>query len=229
MEITTAQNVFLDQEKAGVGERFLAILIDLVIITGILIFFVLITSGTIFYTYAMVIGGILYIGYNFFSELLFNGQSFGKNILNIKVVDLGGEKAGFYQYLIRNLIRPVDYMMGLGLAFMIFNEKGQRIGDIAAGTFVVKISKEINYSETAFVELDKEYKPVLSRFQVERLNAQHIELIKTVLDDSKKNLRYETVGKLYFKVCSIMQIEQDELTRMQFLETVIKDFNHYQL
>jgi uncharacterized RDD family membrane protein YckC len=229
MEINTAQNVYLSQEKAGIGERFLAILIDLVIITGIIITTSLITQGTDAFNYVIIFNGILLMLYHFLAELLFNGQSLGKNILQIRIVDVSGENAGFYQYLIRNLLRPIDYFLGLGLAFMIFNKKGQRIGDISAGTYAVKINKEVNYLETAYIELTKEYKPKYKRFQVERLNAQHIELIKTVLNDSKKNLRYETVGKLYFKVCSIMQIEQDEQTRMDFLETVIRDFNFYQL
>lgn len=228
MEISTSQNVYLNQEKAGIGERFLAFIIDAAILIGFLIATSFLASGTSILKYIMILNGIMFLAYPFIFELYMNGQTFGKLITNIRVVDVSGEKAGFYQYLIRNLLRPVDYVLGLGLIFMIFNKKGQRIGDLSGGTFVIKHSHEADYLDTVFVEVEENYTPVLMRYQIEKLNAQHIELIKTVLEDSEKKLRFEMVGVLYQKVCDILQVEQKELTHFVFLETVIKDFNYYQ-
>jgi len=229
MEIGTTQNVNLTSEKAGIGERFLALIIDFLILGGISIALALIfrISGIIDYVFIFL--GFLFTFYHFLFELFYNGKSIGKNILNIRIVTINGEKAGFYQYLIRNLLRPIDYFFGLGLVFMAFNSKGQRLGDIAAGTYAIKLNKETDYKETVFIDLDEGYKPLLERYQLEHLNPQHIELIKTVIADSKQQLRYDAVEKIYNKVCDIIGVEQNELTRINFLEIVVKDFNYYQL
>lgn len=229
MEINTSQNVNLNSEKAGVGERFLALLIDFLILMGFAVATSLVFRETDAMYFILILNGFLFAFYHFLFELFYNGKSFGKNIMNIRVVAINGEKAGFYQYLIRNLLRPVDYFFGLGLVFMVFNSKGQRIGDISAGTFAIKLNRVAAYQETAFTLLEDDYRPTLERFQLERLSPQHIELIKTVLSDSKKNLRFESVKKLYHKVCNIMEVEQKELTHIDFLDTVVKDFNYYQL
>ena len=229
MEIGTTQNVNLNSEKAGIGERFLALIIDFSILAGFSIVLVLIFRNSAAIDYVVVLIGFLFAFYHFLFELFYNGKSIGKNIVNIRIVAINGEKAGFYQYLIRNLLRPIDYIFGLGLVFMVFNSKGQRLGDISAGTYAIKLNKVTDYKDTAFIDLEVSYKPLLERYQLERLNPQHIELIKTVIADSKQHLRYESVEKLYHKVCSIIDIEQTKLTRINFLEVVIKDFNYYQL
>jgi len=229
MEIGTTQNVNLTSEKAGIGERFLALIIDFSILAGISIALALIFRNSGIIDYVFILLGFMFVFYHFLFELFYNGKSFGKNIVNIRIVAINGEKAGFYQYLIRNLLRPIDYIFGLGLVFMVFNSKGQRLGDISAGTYAIKLNKVTDYKDTVFIDLDENYKPLLERYQLEHLNPQHIELIKTVIADSKKQLRYESVEKIYHKVCSIIDVEQNELTRLNFLEMVIKDFNYYQL
>lgn len=229
MEIYTTQNVYITQEKAGIGERFLAVLIDLVILTGFSILTLFLTSKTELFVFVSIFNGILFFLYPLIFEYTMNGQTLGKLFLKIRVVDISGENAGFYQYLIRNLLRVVDYIFGLGLVFMIFSEKDQRIGDLAAGTYVVKIKNEMEYSNTAFAEVNETHVPVLQRFQAEKLTAQHIEIIKEVLADSEKNMRFEAVGQLYEKVCQIIDHEQKELTHIDFLDGVVKDFNYYNL
>ena len=229
MEIGTTQNVNLTSEKAGIGERFLALIIDFLILGGISIAFALIFRNSGIIDYVFIFLGFLFTFYHFLFELFYNGKSIGKNILNIRIVAINGEKAGFYQYLIRNLLRPIDYFFGLGLVFMAFSSKGQRLGDIAAGTYAIKLNKETDYKETVFIDLDEGYKPLLERYQLEQLNPQHIELIKTVMADSKQQLRYDAVEKIYHKVCDIIGVEQNEITRINFLEIVVKDFNYYQL
>jgi len=228
MEILTSQNVNLITEKAGVGDRFLAILIDMLVIGAISILSIILVNGSKSEQYIFVFNSILFLGYNFFFELFGKGRSIGKHILNTRVVSVDSEKLSFIQLFIRNILRPVDYLFGLGLVFMIFNSKSQRIGDLAAGTYVIKLRK-IDREEVAFTDLEEEYNPLLDRYQLEKISPKTIELIKEVINDSKKKLRYEAVKQLYLKITSIMEIEQSDLTHIQFLEIVVKDYNYYQL
>ena len=81
------------------------------------------------------------IGYGIVLEWLWNGQTLGKRILRLRVVDEGGHRLHFSQIVVRNLLRfvdslPVFYFVG-GVA-TLFNRRAQRLGDIAAGTVVVR-------------------------------------------------------------------------------------------
>ena len=229
MEIGTTQNVFLDWKKAGIGERFLALLMDIAIISGIVILMAFLQLFDKAPKIALVISGLLFYFYHVIMEIFNHGQSFGKNIMKIRVVSYNGEKAGVYQYIIRNLIRPIDYFFGLGLVVMIATEQDQRLGDLAAGTVVIKLAKEVTYEETVHEVVEDDYKPVFKKHQLEKLSTNNIELIKSTLDDCLKNRRYEAVALLHHKVSGIMEIEQDNLTHIEYLQAVVKDFNYYEL
>ncbi len=87
---------------------------------------------------------IISIGYGIAMEWFWNGQSIGKKVFKLKVVDEEGLRLQFSQIVIRNLLRFVDSLPALyliGGVTSIFNSKYQRIGDIVAGTVVMRIIK----------------------------------------------------------------------------------------
>jgi len=228
MEIGTTQNVLLNWKKAGIGERFLALLIDFVVLTGIIILLTFLQIDHWSWLYLLIISLVLFF-YFMLMEIFNHGQTFGKNIMNIRVVSSNGEKAGVFQYIIRNLIRPVDYLFGLGLIVMIATEKDQRLGDLAAGTIVIKLEKEVTYEETVHEVVEADYRPYFKRHEIEKLTPKNIELIKTTLNDSSKNRRYKAVSLLYSKVKEIIGTDDTQLNHIEFLKTVVKDFNYYEL
>lgn len=76
---------------------------------------------------------------------MFNhGQSFGKKLINIRVVKVDGSTPSIGSYLLRWLLFPIDgpITSGLGLLVVLLNKNNQRLGDLAAGTMVIK---EKNY------------------------------------------------------------------------------------
>jgi uncharacterized RDD family membrane protein YckC len=75
-------------------------------------------------------------------ESSFRGQTVGKMIARIKVVSETGARCSFYQALVRNFIRPIDFLFfyGLGAFFILVSPKNQRLGDQAAKTIVVHAS-----------------------------------------------------------------------------------------
>ncbi len=87
---------------------------------------------------------IISIGYGIVMEWFWNGQSIGKKVFKLKVVDEEGLKLQFSQIIIRNLLRFVDALPSLylvGGVTSLLNSKYQRIGDIVAGTVVMRIMK----------------------------------------------------------------------------------------
>lgn len=87
---------------------------------------------------------LVQFGYAMITEWSWRGQTIGKRLLRLRVVDVAGHRMQFSQVAIRNLLRAVDVLPGLylvgGLA-MLISKRGQRLGDLAANTVVIRIPK----------------------------------------------------------------------------------------
>jgi len=155
LEVETPEHVMLDLEVAGVGSRLLAAVLDTVILTGIgaaaalLVAFltsygVLPGSGAGFTWLAALLVGAgfaLWNGYFILFEGLRAGQTPGKRFVGIRVVQDTGHAVTMGSAVIRNLLRiadalPPPYLLGLGL--IAFHPRGKRLGDLVAGTVVVR-------------------------------------------------------------------------------------------
>ena len=94
------------------------------------------------------VGGVivfaLFWGYYMVSEVTTNGQTLGKRALGLRVIKEGGYPLSFADAAIRNLVRIVDFLpffYGVGLLCMMVNRRWQRLGDLAAGTIVIKTER----------------------------------------------------------------------------------------
>jgi uncharacterized RDD family membrane protein YckC len=168
--IDTPENVTFGYEVAGIGNRFIAALLDgflLAMALGLLNILVLVAlhlagaldgilvaldetelswmGGLLLALYALLNFSLIW-GYFFAFELLWNGQTPGKRVAKVRVVRLDGNPAGFTESAVRNLVRIIDFLpagYGVGLVTMFFNRQARRLGDLAAGTLVVKDRGEI--------------------------------------------------------------------------------------
>lgn len=157
-KVVTPENVEIGYELAGIASRGLAVLIDLslyvlglVTIYLLVIIFILIAGGTLpayptfwFVALLLILAFFVHWGYFVFFEVLYQGQTPGKKLMKIRVVQDGGYPLTFIPSVIRNLIRAVDAFpfYGLGILFVLLNPHQKRLGDLAAGTIVVKERKE---------------------------------------------------------------------------------------
>lgn len=163
VEIRTPENIGLAYEVAGLGSRGAALILDTLLqmaaLAGIILLFLAVTSalGGIQRLAAvgnslsswMVAGAILlaevvYNGYFLLFESLWKGQTPGKKLVSIRVIMEDGRALSFRAALIRNLLRAADSLPGLywpGIVVAFLNRDGRRIGDIAAGTVVVKLQR----------------------------------------------------------------------------------------
>jgi len=152
--IATPERVSFDYQVAGLGTRAIAQLLDLLIVAGILIavfFFAsaaaTVTGSSTVGTLILIIGAFIVVfGYFWISEALFSGQTVGKKAFRLRAVGDRGEPLTFMQAGIRNVVRIVDFLpygYGVGMIVLFANGKGKRLGDLAAGTTVVKDSDHV--------------------------------------------------------------------------------------
>lgn len=155
-ELELPEEIDLQVELANVGSRTLAILADIAL--GGLVLFIgyaltillardiadeFVTGRRLKVVAFFVLFGFQWIYFNFF-EWLWNGQTPGKRLLNLRVIKVDGSPVSGVDVLLRNLSRPIDTLgpMGLiGLVMIFVSRKAQRLGDLLARTLVIHETK----------------------------------------------------------------------------------------
>lgn len=230
-QIETAQNISIEQNVAGIGERILAFLVDLVIIIAynIMAFLILAgikeDSGSLMMYYIVL--GIPSFLYFLVWETFWNGRSPGKALLQIKVVRKDGSRPQFSNYLVRWLLRFIDItitMGGVAVVTILLNGKGQRLGDIAGGTTVISEKKKVNIDNTLSVDLPENYQPKYP--QVTVLNDFDIQEVKNIYQQARREGQHHIILSLSGKLADLMDINVDERP-MDFVQRVINDYNYY--
>jgi uncharacterized RDD family membrane protein YckC len=144
--IVTPEAVLLEFETAGLGSRLLALVVDLVVLTGLFFGLGLVTSllslGSVVVSQVLATVGtaVLLFGYPVYGALRWDGRSVGKRSVGLRVVTLEGGPVTFRHAAVRSALMLVDYApLGVPAALAIFfSENDQRLGDMAAGTLVMR-------------------------------------------------------------------------------------------
>jgi uncharacterized RDD family membrane protein YckC len=156
MRIETPEQIGVDLELAGLGTRFLAQIVDWfwkVLISAILLFvgsvvLVLVTQlnpiekkSPVMIAVVISILYCLWLGYAIYFELRWNGQTPGKRFVKIRAVQQNGAPLDARAACIRNLLAIADFLPAfhlLGAILILLTTNRQRLGDLAAGTIVVR-------------------------------------------------------------------------------------------
>jgi uncharacterized RDD family membrane protein YckC len=148
--IATPEGVDLELTLAGVGSRFTSALVDLAIQLALLgafavLFFVGVSDvvgggglGTAIFT---VLSFLLFAGYDILFEVYASGRTPGKRLNGLRVVRDDGSPVGFLTSAVRNVLRLIDILPTLylvGILSILTTRRNQRLGDLAAGTLVVR-------------------------------------------------------------------------------------------
>ena len=251
-------NIELEFVAASFPRRLLAWLIDLTI----LIFFGWLAIHVVqwfaknagFKTSIIVFTVLLIIllTYHLICEATMNGQSFGKKMMSIRVVNENGGQPGIGQLTVRWLIRTSDMMvfslflsvpaaaqsangnyfwqiaipMGLFITDIILvnaSKKNQRLGDMLAHTILIKASQKHSIQDTVFLTIADNYKPSFP--QVMQLSDRDINSLKGILDTAKKRGDYHLAEMASEKIKNHLKIDTP-LSPFQFLEVLLKDYNY---
>jgi uncharacterized RDD family membrane protein YckC len=234
--IQTSQNIHLEQSVASIGERILAQLIDYLLFAayGLIAKYIDMILVGIFHINSMVLPILLTLPclfYDLFCEFFFNGQNVGKRIMKLKVVTVNGSQPEVMSYFIRWMFRIIDTVMSLGgvaTFTIIFNGKGQRLGDIAAGTRVIRLKPVIHSDLFTNQQLPVNYQPVFREAENLTDNDYRIlrEIFESRMSDSETvfvNHLMENAKKQY---CLKLNIST-QLSAKNFLNTLEKDFVYY--
>ncbi|OIQ29709.1 MAG: RDD family protein [Bacteroidetes bacterium MedPE-SWsnd-G2] len=240
LQINTTQNVKIIFTAASVGERILAYGIDWLI----KIAYAIVTYLVIFKVFGIdsVLNGmddwsriavmlLFYlpaIFYTLIFEAILDGQTPGKRVLKIKVVKIDGYQASLADFVMRWFFRIIDVNTNMGivaLVSIISSSKSQRLGDMGAGTSVITLRNKINMSHTILEDLESTYVPTYP--SVINLSDNDMRIIKDTFIVAKKSKDYETLIKLRTKIMSVMDIKEKQGSDMEFIDTVLKDYNYY--
>lgn len=232
IDITTGQNIVIKYEPAGIIRRMFALLIDFIIITVyvIVIIFLIVdwkidfpTPIENFLLFVFLAPAVLYF---LLFEVFSGGRTPGKMALGIRVTMADGTRPSLTSYFLRYLLLPIDFSTWLGALFILFSKKQQRIGDMAAGTIVVRhVKPPVLDLDKDFYEFLPDYKPTFP--QVELLSDGQIRFISNILFGPKnKRSISSSISSLSQKVKEVIKVESSLEDRL-FLETVVRDYNYY--
>jgi uncharacterized RDD family membrane protein YckC len=228
-QIETAQNIRIEQPKANLTDRIFAFLIDLLIQGGYFfaLFFILGVMGlregenTIL---LFMLLGIPPFCYYFLFEWLMNGQTPGKAAMEIRVVMTNGARPGFLSCFIRWVFRLIDITLttgGVAILCILLNRRGQRLGDLAAGTTVISIKNKYSLKDSLFTETIENHEPLYP--QVAILTDQQIREIQDIFQKALRTKNYKAIKLLAHKVEGMLEISS-ETKPLEFIERVIKDY-----
>lgn len=229
--IVTGQYVCIQQATASIGDRIFAQIIDWLVLlaymalsiwflskinAGELWFFFLETVPLLFYTLCM--------------EVFNRGQTLGKMAMKMRVVKMDGSTPTLGTYLMRWLLYIID---GPGLGFVgilsiVLTKHNQRLGDLAAGTVVIKIQnyRKIQVNLDEYDYLTQNYTPRYP--QATDLSLEQIEIIARTVNTPRKDFAAHLV-QLSQKVQQKLNITRQEPTDMDFLQRILRDYQYYAL
>jgi uncharacterized RDD family membrane protein YckC len=237
IQIDTAQNVSLDVPIAGLGDRLIAGLIDYALLGAYGIGMVLLV-GTIgasvdslpFTGTLIVVASLPFLLYFLLCEIFLDGQSIGKRYMNIKVTRRDGTPASVGNYVVRWLLRPIDMSItsGLGAVLTILiTGTGQRLGDLAAGTTVVKVEEQQSVRDLTYATIDENHAP---RFpEVQHLSDEDVATASDVLNVLKykrRSYRRRDMGRRTKRALEQKMGISSDLAPRDFLEAVVKDYTN---
>jgi uncharacterized RDD family membrane protein YckC len=237
--IETAQHVNINYKPAGISERILAYFVDFIVLGIYWVVLGMISSlsdssgspgsseENMWLVYVIILLPVML--YHLVMEILWNGYTVGKWLIGIRVVKLDGTRPSVSNYLIRWLIRLFEITMTSGVvAFftLLLNGKGQRLGDIAAKTCVIKVGKRTKIDDTMFEDIDDNYEAVFP--QVVELTDKEISVINEVLKSRRgydRSAWLTMIARTRVLIQEKTGILNSGMGDIEFLKQIVKDYN----
>ena len=158
---------------------------------------------------------------------MWNGQTPGKRINKTRVVKLDGSKPTLGNYLLRWMMRIIDIQMATGsvaVLTILLNGKGQRLGDLAAGTTIISEKKRVTLQEVLLADAAEDYSPTFQ--QVTLLSDADAQTIKKLYHTALQKRKHAIIIKLHERIIEITGIKT-ELKPIDFLKVVLTDYDYY--
>jgi uncharacterized RDD family membrane protein YckC len=254
MRIETPEQIGVDLELAGLGSRFVAQMIDWLwkfVFTMLLVVVGSITMGLLgdgkmlehptMLAAALVVSIIyvLWLGAGIYFEVRWNGQTPGKRFAGIRVIRIGGAPLDAQAACVRNLLAVADFLPTfhlLGAILILLTTNRQRLGDLAAGTIVIRersagVSPEFGDELTAHASDAVRFTPT----QLSALAPTDRAIIRSFLQrynamnrDGRERLALKMADNIVRKTGFVLQVDfQDGEEARVFLASLLRDLEEY--
>lgn len=234
ISIQTAHNVTIEYAVASVADRILAVLVDGLVQLAYIgtIIFLLSYFPNFISNEFWVLVIIMYVPIMFYelvSEIALEGQTLGKKALNIKVIQLDGSQPSISSFIIRWLIRLIEVSSfggAVALLALFVSSKGQRIGDVAANTTVVKLRALNKVLRPTISEIeDKDsYLPMFP--EALKLTDKDVNVAREVLLSYRQTNNTELIKTMNYRLRELLGIYHTTLNDVDFLRQLIKDYDN---
>jgi uncharacterized RDD family membrane protein YckC len=236
VELFTTQNVSIAYELASLRERAFAAMLDAMIYvaTGLILLIVMALAafqGLTFLHYVVFVAYALFAAlYSLICETLLEGQTLGKRALGIRVVKLSGEVPAFKDYVARWSVRFLEFWLtfgALGALLASSSAQGQRLGDLLAGTTVVRLRPSRTFALRDILSIQDSTRYVPRFPEVSGFSEKDMLLIKTVLSrhtqfpNPAHRAALEALAQRVGTQLGLAALPSD---RIGFLRTVISDY-----
>ena len=232
LDIQTAQNVPLALEPASAGERILATLADGVVMVAWVVLVGVVGFGWIGIEGTPALSILLFALpitlYHLLFEVFLEGRTPGKMLLRTQVARLDGAQPTLSQYLLRWLLRFVDVSAtsGIGaLLAVVLTKRSQRLGDLAAGTTVVRRRQRVRLAEVLYPAAPAGHVPEFP--EAEALSDADVRTLRAVLvrlRASKRDARSSALAqRAKAAVERRLGLTTIEMPAEAFLKAVVRD------
>jgi len=185
LTVSTPEGVELELVLAGVASRLIAALLDW-LLRGVVIvaFFVALGSrpGGVGIALLLVALFLIVFAYDVLFEVLASGRTPGKRWTGLRVVRAGGGRIDLLSSAVRNLVRLVDFLptfYAVGIATILLTRRNQRLGDLAAGTLVVRERREAPRASPAAADVAARDR--LAAWDVSAISQEELQAVRRFL------------------------------------------------
>ena len=235
--IETPEQTSLDFPLAGIGSRFLAMVADTAIQFVAIFLLVLVVGyatpgfawlGNLTEQWALALMFLavflIYSGYFAFFEAIWNGQTPGKRLMNLRVIEESGRPITVYEAVARNLLRIIDSIpvfYGVAIISALLSAKSKRLGDYVAGTVVVHEKAPVL---DGGLRWESATPSPGARFDVSRLTPGEFQLVEAFLlrrQELAGVVRRDAAQKIVRRLAARLDLTaQDEREPEKLLETL---------
>jgi uncharacterized RDD family membrane protein YckC len=240
LTIDTPEQTLLEYPIAGLGSRFLAVLLDTAI-QAVLSLFVIIAGALVGaglsnlgkfgpqWTLAIIIFFLFMLQSGYFAlfEIFWNGQTPGKRVAQVRVIRDDGRPISTYEAIVRNVVRLVDWLptfYAVGLVCIFLNRSSKRVGDFAAGTVVVHEKTLEGVRPYAQTNVADDTMPPIDASKVTLDEVQLIETFLNRRDSLDPAVRTDMALKIANRLAEKMEVKIFGWPRTErFLEAVMEE------
>ena len=245
LSIEAPEQIELNYDIAGIGSRFCAASVDTALIAIVSIIGISVTSGALSDILGERVGNWIiavriFIIFAFFwsyyiiFDLISNGQSPGKRLIKLRVIKADGYPINFADSAIRNILRIIDFLpifYFVGILTMMIDKKWRRLGDLAAGTLVIKEHTELTSDQLIPHISNKTHLTYTDIIQLDQVTTDDLATIREYLSrrsrlqKSRKVLLAQTIARPIAQKMGIKtRIDYDVFLEELFIKSNTRKF-----